>query len=302
MSDITTLAVVHRAVYQTEGNPDWSAILIIVSMLDQDSLSVPTLLQFMHSEIMARRPAIRGPVVNSLMLIDALFKNSKSPTLKQLQCQQLSDLLNHPMIEDDAQLHNFLYECMPAWISALEEHQIANRKFVDFCQRYAATHFIPNITRPIRDKLIQDLTTADEILSLLVECVISAARGEPNGPLLEEIMGNVREISERLIELSPKIEEIRLKPLISATRDLCAVGIKAEAALKAGRGIGEPALRTAVSQVRANLESVSGKEPLKEKRVAPRRRAIIDDESDITDEAFWAELTTLKSGAPITLI
>jgi hypothetical protein len=235
--------------------------------------------------------------MNSLILIDALFKNSKPPALKLLQGTQLSELLSLPGIDSDPQLHNFLYECMPAWTSALNESRVGNPKFLEFCAAYGSTHYVPKITPQIRAKLVQDLGTANEVLTVMAECLISAAHGEANMSLLEEIHGNVREISERLIELGPKIEDPHLKSLIAATRDLCAIGIKAEAAFKGGRAIDEQALKLGIGRARALLEGQPAVSPPREKRAPPRRCAVIQDETDIAESVFGAELVCLKRDA-----
>jgi hypothetical protein len=295
--DIAVSAMVTRAVNPPDGSPDWLAILNIVSVLEQGSLSVPVLLRGIAREFARLN---RGGQMNCLVLIDALFKNSKPVVLKALAGPQLADFLSDPMIDDAAPLHNLLHQCMPAWLSALRSNQIANQRFIDFCEQFAATHYVPEITPPIRAKLLRDLSSANDVLALMTECVVSASRGDANEQLLLEILGNVREISERLIELTPMVEDPQLKTLISNTRDFCAMCIQSEAAFRGGRPIDEAALATVMTRSKAALDPAveQAQPPPRQRRVAPRR-AVLLTPNDIPDDLFWGELTALKAGPAI---
>jgi hypothetical protein len=229
------------------------------------------------------------------MLIDALFKNSKPPVLKLLQGAALVEALNDPAVEADPHLHNFLYNSIPTWLSNLSTSSVANSRFTDALQRITATNFVPDITPPVRRKLLGDLASANEVLLMLTECLVSAAQGEDNDQLLTEIASNVREITQRLIDLYPQIYDQELKAVVAATREFCAVGLKAEADFRDGRRFDRAALAAAMGKATAAVDRAAGQHRApSQKRRAPKRMS--GAEEDITDEQFFSELSEIKNG------
>jgi hypothetical protein len=287
--------LIKRAVSGPEGNPDWGVILDIVRVLEELPARVgPFIESFTAQLAAARRPAR----VNLLMLIDVLFKNSKPAILKLLQSPGLVDALNDPAIEADPQFHNFLYSSIPSWLSTLSEASVANSKFTDALRPFLATNFVPDITPPVRRKLLGDLASADEVLLMLTECLVSAAQGEGNDQLLTEITNNVREITQRLIDLYPQVYDQELKAVVTATREFCAVGLKAEADFRGGRRFDRGALAAAMTKATGAVQRATGQERApSQKRKAPKRMTRAED--DITDEEFFRELSDIKCGPPL---
>jgi hypothetical protein len=281
--------IVKRAVSGSEGEPDWGTILELVQIIELAPDAASTLAETLCRQLKSYRHSSR---MNSLILIDALFKNSKPPQLKSLQNPNLVRFLSDPLIDYDPALHNFLYNTVPTWRSTLEEHRLLNAKFGDFLDTFKTSRYVPNLTAPIREKMFTDLSGAAEVLELFTDCLVSGSSEPETASILEEMTSNIREIVQRLTELLPTIVDSNFQNIIRTIQAFCSVCLGANEAWREGRSVEAEALQTMRIRTRAVLEAHGGKP--KEKRKAPRKSSRLGDDDDLPDEEFFAELAKLK--------
>ena len=143
--------LIKKAINGPSGNPDWASILSLIKSLDSHPDLIATTLGILHRHMSHGQT---GRKLNCLILIDALFKNSKPESLSNYQSQILTNSLDSDMISNNAQLHNFLYENMPSWIKTLREKGVLDQRFEAWVKNYCSTHFVPRLTKQIRKKII----------------------------------------------------------------------------------------------------------------------------------------------------
>ncbi|OHT05017.1 hypothetical protein TRFO_27324 [Tritrichomonas foetus] len=282
--------LVKKAINGRAGNPDWSHILNVINMIDSQPIiinnSISTICRHLSHGNTGRK-------MNCLILIDALFKNSKPASLKSYQTQGLMDALDADPISTNAELHNFLYKNMPEWVSACQSNQCLDPTFANWVKIYCSTHYVPNLTRHIRKKLFRDLSGCVEVLTMLTECMVNFTNTDKK--LLNEIASNAEEIARRLHELQPTIVDKQLSAAIAATRDLCDSAIKQYLTIeKNGQPNCEELMRK-VGRAAHIVEECSKPppKPAKQTRIPPKLQG--GDSGDISDAEFFIRLAQIKS-------
>jgi hypothetical protein len=148
MSQATTraLKLVKKATTGVEGTPDWSTILEILGVLESSPQSVRLYLQAIHSVLSTGNHATR---MNSLILIDALFKNCRKEQLPELQSSALFRALDVAGISDDPDLHNFLSKSVGGSVSNCPAQGCLDPALTWYQQSVCKEIFAPKLTPEI---------------------------------------------------------------------------------------------------------------------------------------------------------
>ena len=286
--------LVRSAVSGLEGNPNWTNIFKIISLFEQNPAGIQTYLHAIAKDLGTSSFAQR---MNTCILVDALFQNSKPPELKLLQSSVLMDALKTPGISLEPLIHNFLYKVMPEWLKILRKGGVLNKKFEKFVTDYIEWHYARFLTPKIRKKFIQDLTGVTEVLTMFGDCLLSTETGQVDRGLLAEIVANVQEITRRLFALEPTIVEGELRGAVIAARDCADVMLQMERDWSERHGKVDAQLAHAVlDKLRKAMQiAIDPKKSLhKGVRTPPRAQAA--DRDDITDQEFFEKLAILKQG------
>lgn len=233
---------------------------------------------------------------NCLILIDALFKNSKRTQLQFLQSRELTHPLSDPLILNNPELRNFLCKTTPAWTTACAAQNCLNPDFAEWQESVTRAHFIPKLTDKIRKKMFKDVNASMEVLVMFSQCLIASfADGiGPEEPLLAEILPNVREIARRLTELQPTIVDPQLYTSISIERAFCDVCQDVMAEYKKTRQFDVNALLAEMAKaqnaIKKKVQPVHHSKA--KKRVPPRHRG--EQKTDISVEEFFNEFDKIK--------
>lgn len=284
--------LIRSAVSGAEGSPNWDSICRVVSIFEENPAGIVSYLSAIGKDLGIASHAQR---MNTCMLIDSLFKNSKPPQLKALQSPILMDTLKAPGVSLDPHIHNFLYKVMPEWLRILRGANVLNKKFEQFLTDYIDVHYAPFLTPKIREKFVRDLTGVTEVLSMFGDCLLAAGTGTVDKKLLSEIVANVQEITRRLVDLEPTIVERELRGVVIAARDCADVMLQLERDWSQRHGpIDGQLIQAVLHKLRKSLQiAVEPKKPLqKGVRTPPRGQTV--DKNDITDQEFFEKLATLK--------
>jgi hypothetical protein len=280
------LKLVKKATAGEEGTPDWTTILEILNDLESSPQSVRLYLQAIHSVLSTGSHATR---MNSLVLIDALFKNCTKEQLPELQSSSLFRALNVPGISDDPDLHNFLSTSVPEWVSNCTEQHCLAPSLTTYQQTACKEIFVPKLTPAILAKLRHDFATAYEVLELMTQCVLRGARNGFNSDVIAEILPNVREIGKRAGELEQIIHEPPIHAVVAALQQLSLVCEQALSDVKAGKVFDQGKIIELLTDAQRALQSSSKTDT---KRSQLRRRRAGEDEMSV--ETFFERFDSLK--------
>ena len=285
--------LIKRAINGAPGNPDWASILNLIKNLDSHVDLISNTLGIISRHISHGQT---GRKLNCLILIDALFKNAKPDALTYYQSQILMDSLDSDIVSNNAQLHNFLYENMPAWIKTLREKNVLDPRFESWVKNYCSTHFIPRLTNKIKKKLFRDLNGCIEVLTMLTECLTNYKTTDKK--ILSEMVSNAEEITRRLVELQPTIVDQQLSNAIYSTRELCDNCIQCYLSFQKGQTPHIDTLEHMMSRSAQIVEEMSHPLPKQQKqtRVPPKMQK--QEQNDLTDGEFFIRLAQLKEQFP----
>ena len=291
-------ALVKRATNGASGSPDWATILQILGMIESKASLVPLFIPIINRYIARGKKNVK---MNTLIVIDALFKNSKRAQLEYLQCRELTTALSEQTVAGNPDLHNFLYKAVPAWVANCALHNCLDQRFADWQESVCRTHYVPRLTPALKEKLLGDVDAALEVLVMFAQCIISTFGdgGSPDSPLLQEILPNVREIARRAAELEPTIVDQQLHAALSAVRDFCDYCQQVMNDYKSTGKVDANAVSLQMSKAQRSVRKhVSGEKKAEEpkKRTPPRRRRKGEDEMSV--EEFFAEFDKIKGAQP----
>ena len=285
--------LIKKAINGPPGNPDWASILNLIKNLDNHNDLINNTLAIISRHISHGHT---GRKLNCLILIDALFKNAKPDSLICYQSQILKNCLDSDIVSNNAQLHNFLYENMPAWVKTLREKNVLNPEFEAWVKTYCSTHFIPRLTNKIKKKLFRDLKGCIEILTMLTECLSNY--NSTDKKILSEMVSNAEEITRRLVDLQPTIVDQQLSNAIYSTRELCDNCIQCYLAFQKGQTPYIETLEHMMTRSAQIVEEMSHPLPKQQKqtRVPPKMQK--PEVNDLTDGEFFIKLAQLKEQLP----
>jgi hypothetical protein len=284
-------SLVKKAISGTEAMPDWNTILEILGVIESSPAAIPKCLTTVISFILGGSQAAR---MNALILIDALFKNSKREQLSALQSPVLLSALSDPIVSNHPALHNFLFKNMPLWSANCAAQHCLDEPFSAFIQSLCRERFVPSLSDAALVRLFRDLETSAEVITLLAQIV--ATQGDT--PLIAEILPNVREIGRRLIDLEPLIEDAGLRAVVAAQRQFCLIVQQTVSDVRAKNpvdGAKVSAAAVAVQRAMAARKIVNDALVEKNKKRPRKRRRPGEDEMD-TDE-FFRRFELIKGGA-----
>ena len=288
-------ALIKRATSGPIGSPDWATILEILGMIESKASLVAVFLPVMRRYIARGKKNVK---MNTLVVIDALFKNSKGAQLHGLQSTALMKTLSDPTVAGNPDLHNFLYKAAPTWVANCALHNCLEQEFSEWQEEVCRTHYVPNLTPQLRQKLFGDVEAALEVLVMFAQCVISNFKdgGPVDNPLLQEILPNVREIARRLAELEPTVVDQQLHAALVSTHEFCDYCQQVMNDYKRSGRVDPDAIVLQMTKAQRTLRKrMDGdkKEPEEpKKRTPPRRRRRGEDEMSL--EEFFAEFDKIK--------
>ncbi|KAK8894107.1 hypothetical protein M9Y10_022539 [Tritrichomonas musculus] len=288
--------LVKKAISGAPGSPDWSTILRILGIIYSSSSAIPTFISIICNHLARGK---KGVSLNCLILIDALFKNSKKPQLILLQSPQLIQQLNSPLIQRNPELHNFIYKFAPVWVSSCAAQNCLDDYFESWQNSMCKTYYVPKMTPSIKSKLNNDLDASLDVLIIFSQCLITSfldGKG-PSDPLLHEILPNVREISKRLNDLEPTVIDKEIRSAISTERSFCELCqhtmVEFKRTLKIDTESFINLVRKYQNKVKKYLHSETLDGKSKEKKRTPlRHRGQLFDEMSVDD--FFAEFDKIK--------
>lgn len=288
--------LVKKAISGAPGSPDWSTILKILGIIYSSSSAIPTFISIICHNLAHGK---KGVSLNCLILVDALFKNSKRPQLILLQNPQLIQQLNSPLIQRNPELHNFIYKSAPVWVSSCTAQNCLDEYFETWQNSICKSYYVPKMSSAIKAKLSNDLNAALDVLIIFSQCLITSFLDgdSSNDSILHEILPNVREISKRLTELEPTIIDKELRPAIAIERSFCELCQHTMVEYKRSQRIDTESfinlVRKYQSKVKKYLNIANSESKSKEKKRTPlRHRGQPFDEMSVDD--FFAEFDKIK--------
>jgi hypothetical protein len=290
------MAMVKRATSGTHGTPDWSTILQILGKFETHPESIATYIDEICSVLVTGTRPVR---MNTLILIDALFKNLKRPQLCHLQTSGLCEALSESFIANNPELQNFVYKSAPAWTSCCVNHNCLDPAFAAWQESACRSHFVPKLTPIIRNKLFADIESAYELLVMFSECLTASFEdgGSADDILLREIFPNVCEVKKRIFELEPTISDRFLKVAVHAIAELSEYCCEAMNGYRKTQKLDLDGLSRAVNAAdgvigRAQKRESSEVNPYQFEKVVTRRRGAGQD--DMSTEEFFRRFDELK--------
>lgn len=288
--------LVKKAISGAPGSPDWSTILKILGIIYNSSSAIPTFISIICSNLSRGK---KGVSLNCLILVDALFKNSKKPQLVLLQSPQLIQQLNSPLIQRNPELHNFIYKSAPIWVSSCAAQNCLDEYFENWQNSICKSYYVPKMTPSIKSKLSNDLNASLDVLIIFSQCLITSFLdgNSPNDTLLHEILPNVREISKRLTELEPTVIDKDIRYSISIERAFCELCQHTMVEYKRSQRIDTESfinlIRDYQKKVKKHLNAADLENKSKEKKRTPlRHRGQPFDEMSVDD--FFKEFDKIK--------
>lgn len=275
--------LVKNAIKGTVGNPNWAAILQLINSLERVPEGTSTVIDIFAQKVTTGNFAVK---YNSILVLDALFKNCKKEQLKELQCQQLYSMLNNPAVLNDPIIHNYLCKNLSAWEIACQENNCLKREFSNFKSQFCAFRFVPEITPQLRHKFREDFEVGGNICVLFGQCLITsfAENNSPTDPTLVEIYENVREIRNRLDQLKNDIADKELKSKMLRLLDLSNIDIAMYSAFKNKGAFNCQALMKAITKYQgAQLEQPKNEEDEEN-----------DPNAELDEKEFFAKLDEIK--------
>jgi len=293
-------AVVRKAISGTEGTPDWSTILEILGRLEASPAVIP---RYISAIVTLLSTGSQAAKMNSIILVDALFKNSKREALSGLQLPSLFRSLSDPGIANNPDLRNFLFKCTPSWVSSCASQNCLDSSLSTFQQLICRERFVPNLSEHCMVKLFKDLEVSADILGLLAEIISTSVRQGTrlDTPVLAEILPNVREVSRRLMDLEELVEVPDLQAAISAQRQFSLICQQFVSDIKAGKSVPLDRLALGLTHVQQTMDKrrIANAELVEKSR--PRRRKRPGDDEMSTDE-FFRRFQAIKGRAEPALI
>ena len=293
-------SLVRKAIAGPSGTPDWSSILKILGLIDSSSVIIPTFVEVICKTLSRGK---KSQCLNCLILIDALFKNSKKQQLSLLQSAKLVRQLNSPIIQHSPELHNFLYKNAPSWVSNCSAQNCLEQFFSSWQESVCRMHYVPKMTEAIRKKLSNDLDASLEVLVMFGQCLIAsfADGNNPNDPLLNEIVVNIREIARRIAELMTTVVDRQMLAAIQAESTFCEFCMQAYNDYKKSGIVDTNAVILATTKaqnsVKKHLNAEKNQTREKEKKRGPIRvRGQLFDEMSVDD--FFKEFDKIKNSEP----
>lgn len=212
--------LVKKATNGSSGTTDWSSILKILSIIDSSPNIIPIFTSIICKHLANGK---KGVSLNCLILVDALFKNSKKMQLTLLQSPMLIQQLNSPLIQRNPELHNFLFRSAPSWVAACNNQNCLDQYFRNWQQSICRSYYVPKMTESTKIKLHHDLEASFEVLTMFTQCLITSVTDSANADdsILYEILPNVREINKRLNELEPTIVDKNTRMIIESEKQFC---------------------------------------------------------------------------------
>ncbi|OHT11871.1 hypothetical protein TRFO_18565 [Tritrichomonas foetus] len=290
--------LVKKATSGPSGTPDWSTIIRILGIIDSSAITIPVFINII-CKYLARGK--KGVSLNCLVLIDALFKNSKRQQLTMLQSPQLLQQLNSPIIQKNPELHNFMYKSAPSWVSSCASQNCLDQYFASWQESICRSQYVPKMTDQIKKKLSSDIDAALEVLIMFSQCLITSFvdGGTPDDPLLREIMPNIREIARRTAELEPTVIDKSIRAAILAEKQFCEFCQQTMLEYKKTRKVDTNsviiALTKAQNSVRKHLNGDQNGKQKDKKRIPPRRRGQPFDEMSVED--FFKKFDKIKNAS-----
>jgi hypothetical protein len=298
--ELEAAPLVSKATSGSAGTPDWNAILQILGILETHPDVLPSYLSAISKSLVT---APRRVQLNTLMLIDALFKNSKGPILASLPSPVLLRALSDPAISDDPELHNFLQKSTPAWVANCAAHDAVDSRFLDWQNTVCQERFVPRLTEEVKSKLSADIETAMEVLHLFSDLLLAVAdQSKASERILTEILPSVREITRRTGDLEPTIVDSRFHVVVAAVHQLGLAAQQAWSELKRSGQFDltkwQLAVETAQRLVGINLVVGEGSGDQKRAPVRRRKGAI----EDISVGEFFVRFDQIKGSKPPDLL
>lgn len=288
--------LIKKAISGQQGSPDWSAILNIISKLEGNASAMNLLLESMARYIQ------KGPnsaKYNTLLLLDALFKNGKKPQLSKLQCDFLYQTLSDSSVSDDPKLQNFVHENVSEWVKACATNDCLDDKFVQWQKTNGSYRFIEGLTSDMRAKFIEQFDTCAEMITIFSQFLISAYLDKTgvSTPVIKEILPNIREIELRTEKLLPTFKDFQMKSYCSAIYNFASVTVEFHDAMKKEKSFDISRVIKALKNVQKIAPQPQGVEVVPEVQEKKPLRTAGDD---ITDEEFFIELHKLKK--PVAVV
>lgn len=212
--------LVKAAVAGPPGVPDWSQILRILDLLESKPSSSSLFVEIFIRFLLKAHPSQK---LNTLHLLDAIFKNSKKNSLAPFQSSQLIDVLNQEVISENPTLRNFIVQSSPLWVTACIQNKSLTPAFQSWQNDFCKTFYVPELNENLKKKFISDLYSAIEANLMFSQCLISAFIDQTGSkdPLLLDILPNIREIKQRAEKLLPTFVNAEIKRLLQQTLKFC---------------------------------------------------------------------------------
>ena len=283
-----------KAIIGQPGHPDWSGILNLLNVIE----SQPQTLQvFIELFVKHLKKDPNGLKLNTLMVIDALFKNGKKNQLKQLQGKTLIQELDQREISEDPTLHNFIYQNAAMWVTACRDQNCLIDDFSKWQLKFCSTHYVPELTPSLIKKFFKELDSGTELLTVFSECLITTfAEGGKSSDhqLLDEIVVNSRELERRIDKLLPTLNDPALRTYCAKVFELAKICNQAYDQLMKTGAFDTSILTKAFNNVQAEKSKRGVSDAPQEEKVH-KRKPIRTAGDDITDEDFWNQLHELKT-------
>ena len=280
--------LVKTAITGPSGTPNWSVILQILSEIESSPQLIPDFITVIKSYLSNGKQ-----VMNSLILIDALFKNSKRQQLIYLQSPRLFKELNRYQISENPRYHNFIFKSSPAWIAQCSQHECLDTDFKNWQQNFCSSRYVPKMSLKLREKFFSELDSSLEISGMFAQTLVvtSSNGGDANNQLLLEILPNVREILRRIGELEPLVVDVPLLHGICTVRDFSDLSLKCYRLFAQKKEFDQVNLLEKLSQAKIFMQKLISKAS-QEKSIKEKSNFQLDNE--IPDDEFWNELNKIK--------
>lgn len=285
--------LIRKAIIGQPGHPDWSGIMRLVNAVEAQPSSLDVFLELLVKHL--KKDPI-GLKYNSLMLLDALFKNGKKAQLSRLQTKMLTSQLSSPEISEEPQLQNFVNQNSKIWIDCCVKQNCLNKDFEKWQMTSCSYYFVPELTDELKMKFFSDLDSASEILEMFSQLLITtfAENGNPQDPLLKEININVLEISRRSEKLVQTLNFPKLRSYCSKIFEFAKCCLIQYETFKKTGSFDSNLLTKAMLRVQNEKNSRTQEEKAKpepEKKRTPLRTY----GDDMADEEFFAEMAKIRA-------
>lgn len=286
--------LIRKAINGQPGHPDWAGIMRLVNAVEAQPSSIDVFLELLVKHL-KKDPS--GLKYNSLMLIDALFKNGKKAQLARLQTKLLTSQLSAPEPSEEPQLQNFIHQNAKIWVDCCAKENCLNSDFDKWQKTICTYYFVPQLTDELRTKFYSDLDSAAEILGMFCQTLITtfAEQGNPQDPLLREININVLEISRRAEKLVQTLNDPKLRSFCSKIFEFAKCCIIQYEAFKKNGSFDTQLLTKSMMKVEAEQKSREQAKNAKSEEKPVKRTPLRTYGDDMADEDFFAEMAKLRA-------